>query len=317
MKLNLKKVGIFAIDFLFSFALLFLYFFVLLGVPHNFEWISSNAQLIASGILGGFFATVVLVYTIYRFNATRKTKFDNWLDMNYPKLLLYYVVSTICFSSIDNTVKFSIEELRNMISLEWTIFGITITVFLVWNAIIVDCLAKKKPVQVDNPSPILKMTYIEKKGEFFQIASLSFNNVVFLTIEMFVLICATASTYLITSEKNLLVQNIDMLSFAFVTNGLAELFIDMLKPLKESRQALLEDARVSNEEVEEQNQILNASETLLTTIDRIESSKALTDEQKESIKEALLHEYLGIEDVKQPASDDKSMEEEKNQQDYK
>lgn len=171
-------------------------------------------------------------------------------------------------------------------------FGISAAVFLVWNVIIVEYLEKKKPIEISNRAPIEKAKYIEEKGTFFQIASSSFNTISLLFISLVMLIFATFLTYIVWREINLFNQTIGIIAFFFATNTLLDLMSGVLRPLKEKKHKILESTKISNFEVEEQNRIITQTKNFLKTIEGIDSSNALSDEEKMEIKTRLLAEYM-------------------------
>lgn len=313
MKQKLEQVVGFAIDFIGTGSFFYCFFYIVLGILHRMKLISIATQSKISLILAVAFAIAFCGYSIYRTKAKRKTKFDNWLSMNYPRLLLHCVVALICFGSIDNEVKFSISDLKDIVSLEWTILGVTMAIFFVWNAFIVDYLEKRKPVQSNDASPASRIKYISDKSAFFQKASMTFNLVTLLTIEVFLLVAATVLAYMFTGEPTRFAQDITIISFYFSTNVILQLFLEIIKPIKEAKHSLLKDTYVSNTEVEEQNQILDKRERFLQTMKGIKSSTAFADEKKEDIIAALLHECLGVADAK-PVSDDKGNDKKDTQQ---
>lgn len=297
MKYWLGIIGWFILTFLGGFLASFIYLFSILNLFAEFNIFSSFVGFLISIIASFFFSIIVAVYRIIRLNSEKKTKLSNWLSMNYPRLILYYVISIIGFGSIKNEVIFTIEELRDLISLEWSIFGIIITIFLVWNVIIVEYLKKKKPICETGVSPIKQMRYIEDKGNFFRSASIDFNSISLLIIDVLILIFATSSSYISSSEINLFNQNLAVIGFYFTSNTLLEFFLSILQPLKENKNKILEGTKVSQEEVEEQNQIEEKTTRLLTTLEEIASSTAFTEDEKDKIKNKLICDYCGIEYV--------------------
>lgn len=293
MKNVLSRIGRFII--VFAFALLLSYLFVsqLMRVFCSFGLISTYIELVSEAIATAFITILLSVYYIHLNKAEKKTKFDNWVLMNISKMVLFYVILIICLVSIRSNVFISLEELRDIISLEWTMFGISAAVFLVWNVIIIEYLEQKKPTETSSGAPIEKAMYIAEKGTFFQLASSSFNTISLLFISLIVLVFATLFAYIIWKEVNLFNQTIAFIAFFFATNTLLDLMCGVLRPLKEKKRKMLESSKISNYEVEEQNRIVTETKNLLKTIEGIDSSKALSEEEKIQIKTKLFAEYMG------------------------
>lgn len=106
------------------------------------------------------------------------------------------------------------------------------------------------------------------------------------------LIFATFLTYIVWREINLFNQTIGIIAFFFATNTLLDLMSGVLRPLKEKKHKILESTKISNFEVEEQNRIITQTKNFLKTIEGIDSSNALSDEEKMEIKTRLLAEYM-------------------------
>ncbi len=271
-----------------------LYLFMLANVFCKFDLIPETFAWASSIILSFVFSVVILVYVIIQSNSTKRTKLSNWIAMNWSKLSLYYIVSLICFVSIKTEIIWGFNQLENIISLEWTIFGISITIFLVWNVLISKYLKEKKPkLEPGYCSPIEKLKIIEQRGEFYQNASTVFNSVSLLIINMILLALATGSTYIMGAEVNLINQNLAIISLYFCTNTLIALFMDILEPLKEEKKAILKGAKISSEDVCERNKIVEKRTVLLSMLKEIDSSSAFDEEQKLDIKSKLLIEYFG------------------------
>lgn len=300
MKYYLMIIGLFTLIFLGAFIGSFIYIFSIVNLFIKFNLISISNGFLISAICSLFVSIIILFYQIIRFNSQKKTKFSNWIAMNYPKLLLYYIISIICLGSLKSEIICTMEELRDLISLEWTIFGVIITIFLVWNVIIVEYLKKKKPVSEVKISPIQRKKYLEKKGEFFTNASISFNSITLITINILMLILSTGFAYISSGKINLFNQNFAIVAFYFTTNTLLEFFLDILQPLKDSKKELLDGTKVSQEEVVELNQIEEKTRRLLRTLDEISTSTAFTEDEKDKIKNKLICDYCGIEYVEAP-----------------
>ena len=136
MKRVLLIIGLYLLMFIISMASSLLYLFMLANVFCKFDLIPETFAWASSIILSFVFSVVILVYVIIQSNSTKRTKLSNWIAMNWSKLSLYYIVSLICFVSIKTEIIWGFNQLENIISLEWTIFGISITIFLVWNVLI-------------------------------------------------------------------------------------------------------------------------------------------------------------------------------------
>ena len=230
---------------------------------------------------------------------------------NSLNILLYYFPNEGILNFMVNDL---FLELKEMISIQWTIFGISITIFLVWSFLLLKNLKSKKPQASEELSPIKRFQYLHEKGVFYQNASASFSSITFLTINVLVLIFATGCVYVTENKVNLFNQSCVILSFYFCTNVLVEIFLDILKAIIEEKREILKDTKVSAQEVQEKNQIKEKTEKLLVTIDEIEKSKVFTEEQKEEIRTKLLFEYIGIEKIVQIIAEKEKLDDNKNKE---
>ncbi|MBE6567762.1 MAG: hypothetical protein E7657_03785 [Ruminococcaceae bacterium] len=293
MRQKLISLGLYVLVFAFALFLSFLYLSVFINLFSKFNLLDSKVGLFISVIGSVLVSIVVLVYVIVRVNSFKKTKFSNWISMNYPKMILYYVFSVICFASIKSKIIWKYEDLKSILSTEWTIIGISITIFVVW-PIVLEHLKKKKPQQPSDPFPLSKRRYIEEKGEFYQNTCQSFNFIPLLTANIIVISVASSCVYFSSSEVNLLNQTVVTIAFYLCTNTLIELFMSALLPIKEERNAILDGTKNSSQEIEEYNQIDETTNQLFVTLDRIKASTTFTEEEKAEIAEKLLLEYCGI-----------------------
>lgn len=294
MKKILLNIGLCILVFIVSIAMSFLYLFTFMNVFCRFNLISKVFLLIFSAALSLVFSIFVTIYTIICTNLPKSTKLSNWLAMNWHKFSLYYVISLICFEAIRSEIIFDFNALNNLISLEWTILGISITIFLVWNVLIVNYLKEKKPKEKQGCLPLEKLKTITQKGEFYQNANSLFNAVTLLIINIIVLILASGATYINKNSINLYNQNIAIVSFFFCTNTLIDLFMGVLKPLNEEKKHILDGTKISNKEVSEGNKIFEKTTNLITVMEEINASKLFDEQQKQEIIKKLILEYSGI-----------------------
>ncbi len=292
MKEKLIIIGLHFVLLVFALFFSFLYFFLFFNILIEFDLLVDIVGFVMSIALSFAFSIFILLYVIIRFNSQKRTKFSNWLLMNYPKLILYYIISLICFAAIKSEIVWSFEELKEVLSLEWSIFGISIAIFLVWNIVILEYIKKKKPIIPSGKSPIKKMKYIKEKGEFYQDASILFNSVALLVVNLFVILMATSSVYLVGHGINLLNQNIVIISLFFCTNTLLSLFIGILRPLKEEKKEILKSSKISNEEVQLENEIQDKIAKVSIALYQIKNSALFTEEEKTEISKKLVAEFV-------------------------
>ncbi len=303
MKKKIVKTGIstFALSLAGSFVLLVSF----LAVFEEFKLISDKSVVVGAGISSLVFAIVVVTYTISRIKSEYTSKFENWLFNNTAKIILYYIIANIFFISIRSEAIWTQEEIRNLVSLEWSIFGISITIFLVWNVLVVKYLKEKKPQKPSEVSSVSTLRYILDKSSFYGTTTVLFNTVSLLTCNLVLLTLATTMVYMSSDSWIILKQAVVTLVLYFSTNTIILLFIDIIKPLNEEKKIFLAESKVTSKDLETQNRIVEKSNKVFTAIDEIAQLEHLSKEEKDKIIMELLRDFLEGENVEKKEADNK------------
>lgn len=278
MKNRLLIVGLGLLVFVIGFIMPFAFIFSFLQIFINFGLLNAKVALNIAFWIGISFGLLAIAYLILYEKVEGNTKFGIFLSLHYPKLLLIYIILLIVFISIKSEIIWTYDTLKDVIALEWTIFGISIAIFLVWNMLIVKHLTNIQPQKPSTMNLLQKRGYIIKKGEFYQTASMAFNSVTMLIINLLVLILATGSIFILKEQVTLMNQNIAIVSFYFCTNTIISLFMDIIKPLNEERKRILSESKVTSKDIAEQNNIegqIKADVAFLKNLDTIESLDAM------------------------------------------
>lgn len=227
-------------------------------------------------------------------NKLTKGRIGTWVENNYSKLLLSYLITVFFFISITNHTIWTGDEAHDVLSLEWTIFGFSLTIFFVWNVLIVKYLQKKRPVASEKKDYLSEYEYLLKKRAFSSEIDTTFLTVVLLSINLLLLLFSSALVYISHIPDAIFTQNAIILTFYFLANTITSLFFDILKPLKQEKDALKESCKVSDKEL---NAALGKAfvEAFITAgIEAIQSSDELTEEQK---KEGVRQYLSGMKEV--------------------
>lgn len=290
--MKLKTLIYFAVYFVITFFISSFYIFQFFRLLYDFQCITARTCLISSASLGFVLSIGILIYKVIQHRKDNITKISNWVSMNSAKLSLLYIVSVICMVSIKSSVVFTIEELRNFISLIWSIFGISITVFLVWNVIIIDYLKAKKPKEKSTNLQFERIQFFVDKKGFVGKATTIFNSLYLLIISLIVLNLATVMTYISSTGANLINQNFCIIAFYFCLNALGSTFIDILKPFVEEKKKLLMNSKITTKELEELKDIVNRLVDLCDKIEEIDASSLLNSQEKEIEKHKALSDFV-------------------------
>lgn len=258
-------------------------FFLIISVfqcMRNFVEIELKTALLFAACIVLLAAMLTIIYFCNRIHRIKETRFDFWLSNNYPKLLLGYFILVFALMSITNEAVWTSEEINDVLSIEWTIFGLSLTVFLVWNILIVEYLKKRKPVDLVNPDFVQKLQLIMDKRSYNQEVESTFTHMVYLTINLFMLLFSSSLVYFSHLPNEVLTQNIVRCTFFFSTNTIAILFLDILKPLKDDKKVLIEDSQVSRSELDTAQVKAIIQIFMETEIKRINETEGLSDEEK-------------------------------------
>lgn len=196
-------------------------------VPNKALFWCCVAIVIASAINTGL--------TVRNTKRFRETRLSFWLEKNGPKLLLGYLLTIIALVSVKSELIWDANTASDMLSLQWSIFGLSLTIFLVWNVIIVEFLKNRQPKEPGSSELLQKYKLALEKRSFSKEIETTFFSVVLLTINLFLLLLSTSLTYIGAKSENIITQNILHCSFFFTTNSISCLFLDILKPLKMKR----------------------------------------------------------------------------------
>jgi len=202
--------------------------------------------LMISGIVA-FIGAVLIVRSTKRF---KETKLSFWLGKNYPKLLLGYILAVLTIGSINSQPIWDADMVSEVLSLQWTIFGLSLTIFLVWNVLMVEFLKGKQPKVSDSSSLYQKFTLALEKKTYTQEIDTTFNSVVLLTINLFLLLLSSTMIYIGMKPESIITQNILLCSFFFTTNSILYLFMDILLPLKKDKEEMLKNNSITQSDID-------------------------------------------------------------------
>ena len=278
--------------YILAFAGMFILAFAFINIFHNFELVSANVLLYASLIIAGIFSIVTLIVVIFLMKSERKTKIGHWLLINGAKLTLAYILLLLFFCSVKSEIFLTIKDLKELLSLEWVILGISITAFLIWNVVTIEHLQKKKPQKPQSPLPTKTWLYLQEKETFYFDATSLLSNVYLVLINLIVVCIATVNIYVTSRTATILSESIVILGLYLSTNTIIGLILDILKPFNEKKKAILEETKTTNADVELQNSIGKDSQELLIAIEAIDKLQSIADEEKCKLKAELLSSYI-------------------------
>lgn len=288
----MKRIKSLGFPILLFFASLFFLAFLVISILmciNNFVKVSDKALFwCCIGVV-----IVSVIYTGLMVRGTkrfRETRLSFWLKKNGPKLLLGYFLTIFALGSVKSELIWDANTASDMLSLQWSIFGLSLTIFLVWNVIIVEFLKNRQPKEPGSSELLQKYKLALEKRSFSQEIETTFFSVVLLTINLFLLLVSTSLIYISAKSESIITQNILHCSFFFTTNSIACLFLDILKPLKKDKADMLKDNNVTKEDIDKAQAALFAQ----AIIDGITQGVMALDSEKytEEEKKKMIVEYL-------------------------
>lgn len=296
MNLKIKAKILTAVSFFLLLLLSFFVVFSLLMRLYKRDMIGANIVLVGSLVLSFAIAIVICVYSHKQNKKILKNKFDIWLHKNKASLMLFIFFLSICSLNMREELSWTYEKVKETLTLEWTILGFTMALFVVWHTIIPKFLANKKPDR-KMISSIDKAMLIEEKYDFFQMVSSSFGSIALLSLNLFFLIFTTCYVYILNDDVTLFGQNITIISFLFCTNSFVDMFFGVLPPLLQAKEDLLQHANVTQEDfkfVETVAKQLEETSAFFATVDSLEG---IDEADKEKIKLEAAKKFLLIKGV--------------------
>lgn len=279
LKILASFISIFLASLIFSFFLLF----SIGSVLNDFEIITAKTTFFSSIGLSVLVSVLIVVLIIVDTNSKKTNKFGFWIGQHGSKLVLSYVLLLLFSQSIRKEILWTAQEIADVLSIIWTIFGLSITIFLVWNVLIVGYLKSKEPIEKKDSDLIERYHYLISKNSFAQDVKTLFNTVVLLVINLFLILIATSSIYLSKSPESLLTQNITICAFYFSTNTLISLFLDILKPLQKDRNELIDKNQISLTEFKVAEIGARLQTNIETFVTLVHDNSALNEEQKKEL----------------------------------
>lgn len=296
MKRIICSVGAGLLLFALYWILGFFYVAAITNILFRFEFVNETQWFWIAFSGGIAVAIIALGITIAVLSSEKKTKIGNWWGQNYPTLLLYYVISAIFFISVRKEIIWKFDEMKDVLSLEWTIFGISIAIFLVWNILIIEYLKKHKPNIPQKADTFNLIKYIGEKGKFHSRASQLLNTVILLMANLIVLIVTTTIVHISACDVTIVSQNATVFSYYLCTNTILRLFLDILVPLNEEKKLMLQNTKVTTQDINYQNLVDDKIKKALTTMEEIEKLDNISDEQKKEIYSELIKNVAGMAD---------------------
>lgn len=281
------------ICFVVTLSLSAIFFFPLFFFLSKVGGISLQTAYLMAACICGVITIATVVFRVISITLNLFTRLENFIAMNGANLFMLYLIAVICVGSLRAEVTMTLAELKEMVSFEWTIFNISITIFLVWSVIAQQFLKEKKPRRPDNYTVKTALAYLQEKSSFHAEASNLFFSFYLLIANLFVLLIVSALVFLYVGDIALWLQTFVYIAFFLCTNTVSCLLVDVMKPfIKERRQ--LNESKLSikdNEHLRSFSAILEQTEN---AIQKIDNDPNLSGNEKYALKEKLLNDLYSF-----------------------
>jgi len=279
-KTIIKIISLFSLGFLLELILCFSTSFSFYFMIKQFVNVNDIFLLILL-IISLIILISIFIYEIVKFKKNTTTKFDIWLIKYQVKLIIILVLLDASFISIRNELYLSIDDLKDLVTLEWTIFGITIAIFLVWFAILPSYFKKKLPIEKEMGSLIdMKIFFEDKKG--FLGKSTCLDNLILINIDLTLILINSISLY-VQKSISITSQNLIVFGFFIVTNSLLCLFYDITSIFYEEKKQI--KININNSELIINKKIDSLLKMRSVMIKQIQDMQISDEEKNKRIKE--------------------------------
>lgn len=241
---------------------------------------------------GGFI--FAFVFSLYGFIVNRKkykSKIEIWIVNNTSKGYLLFILSYCFLSPFWRKQLFPFERLKEIVNLSWTITGISIMFFLVYE-IILNYIKVRVPEYSDNFSLIEKVKYLEIKQLFYIASNSLFNAITCLTLNVVSLVLTSFFIYSYLNEIKYL-QYLVLLTFNLSIFSFLQLFINISLALNRKKKKILNEQKFTQNDLDYENTILNEIERLLESCKDIDKKSDIPQEKRNELKKEILKQIQG------------------------
>ena len=268
-----------------DFGIIFLVTFVAVGWPcysiwrvaYDFGIFLGETVFYMPYITALIFSVIFTTIVCSRINMLKKLKL--WIWPNISNVVFCWVISNLFFISMQSRLMWSRSEAQSLISLEWTIFGISIAIFVFWSPVFFEYLKRQdqEEAKVNSFIRIEKAIYKQIK------VSSSVIDAIFVIIDFIVLCIATLSLYM-SPEMNVFIQTAILFSFFLCMNTISGLLINVFNYFVLQKKMLLNEMNITADEIE-------TASNFRRKVSMLRSSK-ISEKEKAKLKTELFMEWF-------------------------
>lgn len=294
-----EKIKLILLAALLGLLFICIFNFVVLDVLYRFSYLTIT-QMMLIFIIISFCEEIALIIFV-NIALSGKTYIENFdkLIKNLPRVITLYIILVIFFVSIKKELIWNYDELKDIINIQWTIFGISIAVFLFWHVFVSKHWETTKDLEsADNNDNKLinKKKHYEKREDYSIDLSTCLISGVLLSINLVVILIATLGVYFIWRENTIVLQTLIIFSFYMCTNTICSLLQDVILPLFNQKKILYNKNKLSIYEKKEYALLQMLSDKEIECLEDILKSCNCDEEGR---KKFILKAYEVVKNLKQ------------------
>lgn len=307
----IKQIAWVIILFLLVFIAVFLFLFSILNSFYNFNIISVDILFVVSLAASTVISLAVVLYVLNN-QKLKLTKFRLFLSEKFFGMILFCFVLMFISISIKPEIVWKKEELKEFISIQWAIFGLSVTIFLVWEVIFSRLLKEQKPKKTKGINLLEEIKYINEKKQYRDNISQKYFLVFYFILNVLILLPATSSAYIPTIDVTLFDQSLIVGSFYICTNTFLQLLLDIIMPILLEKKEAFSDVAVTKFDIDIYNKGAKLLLEYSKMTEQIDKLSDLDEDKKKEIKNILAAVLYKELNPKTNESDSPDSETEKN-----
>lgn len=273
-----KRIILVVIKYLFCYIACFFVGFSIVGFLNDIS--NTNLVIGTYWVLGIdiIISLGVVIFLEYLERNQYETKFTVFISTYGIHFITVISIVVLCFSSIrvNHTIEFNI--LQNMLNLAWSIFGIVVTVYLVWKVIVPQFLDKLQPKNKESESIIEQHFRIRFKSNFIAVSSIYFSIEILFLFALVFLWLGTITIYLVDSTGNFC-QSVICIALQLCIFSIILFLITLYVSDGKSRE-IVKKNKITDEDIKIEKNLKAIIEQLSANILNIYKNRNMSDKQK-------------------------------------
>lgn len=169
-----------------------------------------------------YFAMIISCILIVIFKSHLRSKFFDCLNKYKYHIAfcvpIVFIFSILCF----NENRYKLDEMKEIINIQWTIYAIVSALYLFWHGFTIDKIEKSVPKYEKTDDAVIKYFNVREDMKFYNNHSGIITPIILLGLNTFHLL---ATTYIIYIEKNVSILTQNIVMFGIVLNGNSLVFL--------------------------------------------------------------------------------------------